>query len=259
MTIELKIEQSCVHLVVDEVCTIESDLKSLRTLRPISNSQVELKINGFLISDVMSITNGFRLIRDPYAVDNSRLIEFRSLRRSTDDILEVTYYTRPSECRRCHGLRIEQDYRYSDIDGSLITVNKESKLVQDLRKIILTSIGSNIFHLWYGTSIPDLIGSKISSASFVRAKIDSDIRTAIRRYVDTQDKQRRALLNVPKSSMDAGERFGQLLKLDVQQDQAEPTAFNVQIAFTSRSNEMLTIDTTLSVPDPQALATNATT
>jgi len=258
MTLELKLEHLCTHLVVDEVSTLEADLKTVKTLRPLanSNSQVELKINGFLIEDVTNPTYGFRLVRNASSVDpTARMIQFRRLRRATDEYYQVTYYTRASECRRCHGLRIEQDYRYN-INGTLLTVRNEQKLVQDMRKIVLTAIGSNIFHTWYGTSIPALIGAKITNASLIRSKMESDIRVAIRRYSDTQTKQLRALLNVPGASVDPRERFGQLLKLEVQQDVSEPTAYNIQIAFTNRSAELLTVDTTVALPDPVSLVYN---
>ena len=256
MSLELQLEQVCTHLVVDEVATIEDDLRTVETLRPIANSAVELRINGWFVEDVTNPKYGFRLVRDTSSLDpTARKIQFRSLRRATDEFYLVTYYTRASECRRCHGLRVEQDYRYS-INGAILTVRNEQKLVQDMRKIVLTALGSNIFHTWYCTSIPLLIGSKITNASLIRSKMESDIRTAIRRYADTQTKQMRALLSVPGASVDPRERFGQLLKLEVQQDVTEPTAYNIQIAFTNRSAELLTVDTTVAVPDPVSMVYN---
>jgi phage baseplate assembly protein W len=222
-------------------------------MRPIANTQVELSINGFLIEDPTNETYGFVLVRDPTAVDKTtRMIQFRRIRKATDEIYEVTYYTRSTECRRCHGLKIENDFQY-DSNGNLILVKNEEKLVQDIRKIVLTSLGSNPFHTWYGTSIPDLIGSKITNAGIVRSKIEGDIRTALNRYDDIQRKQIRALGNLTNASVDARERFGQLLKLDVQQDFVEPTAYNITILFSNRSSELLTVNTTLSVPDPVKL------
>jgi len=256
VTQELKIEQVCTHLVVDEVSTIENDLRTVKTLRPLANSQVELKINGFLVTDVGNTTYGFRLVRDASSLDpTARLVQFRSLRRATDEFYELTYYTRSSECRRCHGLRMEHDYRYN-INGTLLTVRNEKKLVQDMKKIVLTAISSNPFHRWYGTSIPSLIGSKVTNAAIIRSKMESDIRVAIRRYTDTQTKQMRALLSISGASVDPRERFGTLLKLQVQQDTLEPTAFNIQIAFTNRSAEIVTVDTTVALPDPVSLVYN---
>lgn len=255
MTVELKIEQTCIHLVVDEAATIESDMLTVKTLRPIANNQVEVKINGYLIEDITNINYGFVLVRDSSALDNTKLIKFRRPRRATDEYYEITYYTKSSDCRRCHGLRIEQDYRYNN-NGALVTVVNEQKLVQDLRKLILTSIGSNPFHRWYGTSVPNLIGAKITNSSFIRSKMESDIRQALNRYVDTQTKQIRALTGIPNSSVDPREKFGQLLKLTVQQDAIEPTSYNVNITFTNRSNELLTVNTNINLPDPVSLVYN---
>lgn len=252
MSVELRLEQLCTHLVIDEVVHLESDLKTLRTLRPIANAQVELKINGHLVEDPTNPVYGFKLVRDVTSVDaTQRRLEFRSLRPSTHEYYQVTYYTRAAECRRCHGLRVEQDYRF-DSNGALELVRNEQKLAQDVRKIVLTEIGSNRFHTWYGTSIPALIGGKISNAALIRSKMQSDIRTALTRYADTQRLQDRAL----PGTVDPRERFGTLLRLDVQQDVVEPTAYNIQIAFTTRSRDIITVDTTVSVPDPTSLVYN---
>jgi len=256
MTQELKIEQVCTHLVVDEVTSLESDLRTLRTLRPFANSQVELKINGYLVEEVTNPIYGFSLIRDVTSLDpTARILQFRSLRRSTNEFYEVTYYTKSSECRRCHGLRIEQDYKYT-IHGKLLMVVNEKKLGQELRKLVLTSIGSNQFHTWYGTSISNLIGSKITNTSFLTSKIESDLRTAIRRYSDTQNKQMRALASFPNAQVDPREMFGRLLKLEVQRDTLEPTSVNVQISCTNRAADLIIVSTKVALPDPVSLVYN---
>lgn len=252
MSYELKLEHLCTHLVVDELATLESDLRTIKTLRPIANSQVEIKLNGVLIEDPSVDAYGFVLVRDEGSLDpTQRKIMFRRMRRSTHEYYQVTYYTRASECRRCHGLRVEQDYRFDD-NGVVVKVYNEQKLAQDVRKIVLTELGSNQFHKWYGTSIVGLLGSKITNASFIRAKMESDIRTALRRYSDTQRLQERAA----PGTVDPRERFGSILQLEVQQDAIEPTAYNILIKFTNRARDLVTVDTTVSVPDPVSLVYN---
>ena len=249
MSVDLKIEHVCTHLVVDEVLTLENDLRTVRTLRPLANGQVEMKINGFLIEDASDPLNGFVLVKDTNSVDpGARQIRFRKLRKATDEYYEVTYYVRASECRRCLGLRVENDYRY-DLDGFLLTVGDEPKLIQDVKKIVTTLISSNIFHTWYGTSIPAMVGSKISNAGFIRTKIMGEIRQALERYASVQKQQAR----IPKQDVTPRERFARLLQVDVQQDPIEPTAFHVHIAFSNQYRETLVADMSIRLPDPQAL------
>ena len=247
MSVDLKLEHVCTHLVVDEVLVLESDLRTVRTLRPLANGQVEMKVNGFLIDDASDPLNGFVLVKDTTSVDpGARQIRFRKLRKATDEYYEVTYYTKASECRRCLGLRVENDYRY-DLDGTLLTVGDEPKLIQDVKKIVTTLLTSNIFHTWYGTSIPSMVGSKISNAGFIRTKIMGEIRQALDRFASVQKQQARLQTVTPR------ERFTRLLQVDVQQDTIEPTAFHVMIAFSNQFRETLVADMSIQLPDPQAL------
>ena len=250
MSFDLRIEQVCTHLVVDEVATLASDLRTVRTLRPIANAQVEMKVNGFLIEDASDSRNGFVLVKDVNSVDpTARQLKFRKLRRATDEYYEVTYYTKSSECRRCMGLRVENDYRYT-LDGTLETVVEEEKLMQDVKKIITTLVTSNPFHTWYGTSIPSLIGGKISNSGFIRTKVTNEITQALTRYASVQKQQARL------QPVTAGERFVRLLQVSVEQDVTEPTAFNITIAFTNQRRQTMTTDMAIKIPDPQSLVYN---
>lgn len=252
MSTDLRIEQICTHLVVDEVSTLSSDLRTVTTLRPISNSQVELKINGFLVEDSGNVLNGFSLVRNANSVDpTARLLKFKKLRKATDEYYEVTYYTRSSECRRCMGLRVENDYRYT-LDGQLETVEDEEKLMQEVKKIITTLITSNPFHTWYGTSIPSLIGSKLSNAGFIRTKVTNEINQALTRYSSIQKQQAQAR----PGSVTPGERFARLLQVSVEQDPTEPTAFNISLAFSNQKRETMTTSMAIKIPDPQSLVYN---
>jgi len=248
MSFDLAIEQLCTHLVVDEVRSIDlSDLKTVRTLRPISSTAVEMKINGFLIENPADPDVGFVLVRDETSIDpTARMIQFRKLRKATDEFYEVTYYTHASNCRRCQGLRVEQDYRYNDL-GGIVAIRDEMKLIQDLKKIVLTQIGSNPFHTWYGTSIPGLIGSKIANAGFIRAKMSGDIQTALRRYMDIQRRQSRL------QKVTAKEKLARVLEVVVTQDEYEPTAFNVKIAFVNQARDVLFVEQGIVLPAPESL------
>lgn len=239
---ELKIESICPHLVIDEQTSILSDMKSIRTLRPIATAQIELKINGYLIEDSTSTSTGYKLLRDPDTTE--RYLQFRSLRRSAEEYYEITYYTIADYCRRCNGIRVENDYQYDDT-GKPVVVQYEYKLIQDLRKTILTEIGSNTFHTWYGTSIPTLIGSKAGIASITRMKIESDIRTALKRYSDTQAK-------LKPGSVDPRERYNRLLNLSVTQHPSDPTLYTIDMLVQNQSNQAITISTELQTPDPQS-------
>lgn len=74
-------------------------------------------------------------------------------------------------------------------DGTLKTVTDTNKLRQDILKIIVTPIGSNKYHLWYGTNIgPHIIGSAPSD-SFMENEISFAIQDSLNRLQKLQRAQ----------------------------------------------------------------------
>lgn len=61
------------------------------------------------------------------------------------------------------------------VDGTVKTITDTTKLRQDILKIIMTALGSNKFHTWYGCSIS---ASSIGSA-YPDNLLFSDIQTSI--------------------------------------------------------------------------------
>jgi phage baseplate assembly protein W len=65
-------------------------------------------------------------------------------------------------------------------DGSVAVVKDSSKLRQDVVKIILTQLGSNRFHPWYGCSVSDdVIGSELPANM-----MNVDIRSSVTQSLD---------------------------------------------------------------------------
>jgi len=239
---ELKAVRLCPHLVVDERTYLETDMRTLRTAYPIANSSVEVTLNGVLIEDASNSQYGFALVVGTAAseVEPSRKIRFHAPRRSLHETYQVTYYTRLQSCPRCRGRRVEYDYSY-DSQGKVVTLTGAQKLIQDIRKVVLTESGSNIFHKWYGTEVVSSLASKITQSDIVTLRLSQSIRTALQQYSDTQRLQERAS---PGQVTDS-ERFGSLIRLNVAPDSVDPTTFNISIVFTNRSRDLL--DTAMTV------------
>ena len=63
-------------------------------------------------------------------------------------VLKVTYVTTGSQCPRCQGTLIENDYRFNVLGDALI-IGNEDLLYQSCLKAILTLRGSNPYHQAY--------------------------------------------------------------------------------------------------------------
>jgi phage baseplate assembly protein W len=189
-----------------------------------------------------TIVPAWNLVRDPKDVDpHARKIVFDEALRANDDIFEVSYYTRRSECRRCLGLGIENDLRH-DRKGEPIWAEGQTLLLQEVDKIIFTIQGSHVFHRWYGTNIMDMIGSKIvGGGQQVEVQLVSEISNALSKYQQIKEEQ-----SMYQPVVDS-EMLQRVVSLDVSQDANDPTVFYVQIDLQSRAGKVESLEDTLLV------------
>lgn len=227
MSLDLKIDQVCPHLVYEELLHAESDRRTVRPKRPVSSGAIDVRMNGYPLLP----TNkkfGFRLVRDPLA--NDRVIRFDRKLRSVDDFFEVSYFTSRSNCRRCGGLGLENDIRYNG-KGVVVTVADAEKLLQDVRKMIFTVRGSNLFHPWYGAGLQEYIGRKAGNIDIIKGMIHSDIITSLDRMKSIQKQQ--AFVQ----PVTDGEALVGVTGITVEQDDADPTILRVGVTVINRAGD----------------------
>jgi phage baseplate assembly protein W len=191
---------------------------------------------------------GWSLVSNGSTLTPSKLIVFDSPLRSDLNYLEVSYTTIRNECRRCGGLGVENDWRYG-VTGDVTTVQDELLLIQEIQKIIYTVLGTNPFHTWYGTSIIETIGSKITIGGVLQNKITSDIYTAFNRWQGIKKQQEE---NVPQFVSDEEYPF-QLRSVTLEQSQQDPTVIFVTVVVVSRSFKPIEIVRGLKIPQPDNL------
>lgn len=185
---------------------------------------------------------GWTLIRDPRSpVPTDRVIYFNEALKAQDDIIEVTYTTQRSLCRRCNGLGLENDFRYDQV-GEPLFVENQILLLQEVEKIVFTIKGSNVFHTWYGTSLFNLIGSKIGAGGqILEAQLITEIQTALENYQNIKDRQ--AL----SQEVTALEQLRRIVSIEVRQDPRDLTVFRVSVALENRAGRIEQFEDTLIV------------
>lgn len=194
-----------------------------------------------------TISPGWSIISDPHTLSDRpvRLVVFDEPLKGFQDYVELNYATVQQECRRCGGLGIENDWRYAG-QGSLITVQNENLLLQELLKITYTVRGSNPFNLWYGTDIVDTIGRKLSATGLVQNMIVSDINEAFRRWQSIKKQQEEV---VGQQVSDEEYPF-RLLNVTLQQSDQDPTIIFVSATVQNRSNKPIQIERGVRTPIP---------
>lgn len=192
-----------------------------------------------------TIAPGWSIVSDPNTLTGRphRLIVFDQPLKGLDDFVEVDYTTILQECRRCGGVGLENDWRYSK--GTLVTIRNEDLLNQEFTKMVYTIKKSNPFHLWYGTGIINAIGQKINASGITQNMIVSDIHEAFRQWQDIKRQQEEKL----NQAVSDEEYPFRLLSVNLTQNDQDPTIFNVSTTIQNRSSRPVTIERRVKVPD----------
>lgn len=194
-----------------------------------------------------TIVPGWTLVNDPNTLLDrpTRLIVFDEPLRGFSDYVEVNYVTLQQECRRCGGVGVESDWLYG-VTGEVVQVTDEALLLQEIQKIMYTVKGSNTFHLWYGTSILESIGKKLTAGALLQNTLVSDIYAAFGRWQSIKKQQEE---NVGQFVSDREYPF-RLLAVNLQQSQQDPTVIFISITIQNRSSEPIQIERGIRLPQP---------
>lgn len=234
MSIDFKIFAVCDHRIRREYLKIDPDLKTIRIPRLVSSiSNIELFINGFLVSPTSQV-NGFSIESDEFGVsDQKKKIIFKNKRKSKDDFFEVSYSVMPELCPKCTGSKLVNDESYNSL-GVVNTVSNEEKLLQEVKKGLLTKLGSNAFHSWWGTKISQAVGSKVVNADSLRAYMIQEVTIFLDKYLDIQVQQSQY------QSVTDREAYYQTLLIDAEPDPEDVTVWTLTVIFQNRTgNDML--------------------
>ncbi len=112
-------------------------------------------------------------------------------------------------------------------------------------KILLTDLGSNPFHPWYGTSIRQRIGSKALMG--VASVLSEDVRQALSRYQALQTEQAKYQVVSFK------ERLYGILGVDVKRHAQDATTFLIEVTVQNASGTPIALNIVYTVPEVVAL------
>lgn len=198
---------------------------------------------------------GWSLVADPNTLRDrpTRLIVFDQPLMGFTNYVELNYATLRTECRRCGGLGVENDWRYG-VHGEVFEVRDEALLIQEIQKITYTVRGSNPFHPWYGTTILDTVGKKLSAAGLVQSFIVNDIREAFRRWQNIK-RQQEEVVGQPVSDEEYPFR---LLSVTLSPSQQDQTVVFVNAIVQSRSQKPIQIERGVRLPLPADILGSST-
>lgn len=196
------------------------------------------------------VTPGWTLVNDPNTLNDrpTRLIVFDQALKGFGEYVEINYSTVRQECRRCGGLGVENDWRYTTA-GDTVEVRDEALLIQEIQKDFYTILGSNPFHPWYGTQLIETIGQKLTAGGFIQNLIVAEIYSAFNRWQTIKKQQEE---NVGQEVTDREYPY-RLLSCVLQQSTQDPTVIFVNIVVQNRSGQQFDLTRGLKVPGPADL------
>lgn len=198
---------------------------------------------------------GWTLIADSKTLLDrpTRLIVFDDILRGAREYVELYYTTLRQECRRCGGLGVENDWRYG-VHGEVFAVRDEALFIQEIQKAVYTVQGSNTFHQWYGTTIFNTVGKKLSASGIVQSFIINDIREAFRRWQNIKKQQEEQL---GQFVSDAEYPF-RLIGVNLSPSTDDPTVVFVSATVQNRSQQAIQIERGVKLPLPADILGSST-
>lgn len=114
-------------------------------------------------------------------------------------------------------------------DGDLARVEDTDKLVQDVLKILMTPIGANPFHSWYGSLLPATLVGNPYEEEFIATIANNQIRSSLEALQNLQRAQAASDQKVTPSELLAAVK-----DVQVNRDPVDPRYFSVFITILTK-------------------------
>jgi hypothetical protein len=153
------------------------------------------------------------------------------------DRISIDYYVPYVFCDKCSKYSDLLDYSIDKL-GLYEKVFDENKLIQDLKKIVRTILGSDPVATWYGTSFESIIGTKMFP-EITKVKILNEIITALSKLKSAQIQQEEYQKVTDNEFLDV------VQKVDVQQSVSYPTLYTVDVDVATQSGRLVVAQETV--------------
>lgn len=107
-------------------------------------------------------------------------------------------------------------------DGDLDRIENTEKLIQDVLKILMTPLGSNVFFPWYGSPLTDVSVGQVLDRKFVVSMIESVIRGNLETLQKLQKQQAASGQRVS-----AGELLAAIQSIRINRNIVDPTYWTI--------------------------------
>jgi len=113
-------------------------------------------------------------------------------------------------------------------DGSIKTISDTPKLRQDVLKIILTSLGSNKFHPWYGCAVGESSIGKQLPENILEMEIKTSIEQSLEKLKALQSAQ------ASSQRVSLAEMIAEIGEVQVGRNPIDPRQINIIVSILTK-------------------------
>jgi len=199
------------------------------------NNAVSVLVNGSRTYPraINSSTGEITLSFIPNETDNVT-VSYYYQSEAIIDRISVDYNVEKRYSEKSKGNINIADYKVDSL-GNYEKVRNENKLIQDMRKIVVTTKGSDPVATWYGTNFTPIIGTA-QLPEFVQTRIKTEITEALQRLKDAQD------LQEEYQTVTDREALAFISNIEVTQSTVDPSYFRVVVDIVTQQGEEFTLD-----------------
>jgi hypothetical protein len=138
-------------------------------------------------------------------------------------------------------LKIENGDIKIDVDGSLSLVFDNSKLRQDIIKILLTKLGENKFHPSYGSEIGAIDIGYVDDQELLEIDLKASVEESIKTLISLQKAQ------FLKQYISPAERIIAILDVSAKRDTIDPRLYSIFITVQTGALSSVTESVTVRI------------
>lgn len=126
-------------------------------------------------------------------------------------------------------IKLENGDIFVDNDGQVQTVTGTDKLKQDIVKLLLTELGENVYHPWYGSELANNVVGRATSAHIIARDAEFAITNALENLAALQSEQLKVQNVTP------AEAIGAIKEVMVEREPTDPRQWNVRVTVYSKA------------------------
>lgn len=141
-----------------------------------------------------------------------------------------------------YDLRINEGDLVIASDADLDRVEDNEKLVQDILKMLMTPVGSNVFFPWYGSLLPGTMIGQVIDETFRRTAIEQQINNSLEMIQKLQRQQA-----ADGQRVTPGELLAAIQSVEVNRNVVDPTYFTIHVKVLTKAftTAVASLDVTL--------------